>query len=123
MSLLKIEIPPELEVTLRNRAADQGQDLEVFVLDVLKDAAMGPELPASPPNREQKRADRTPPAPTAESGEDDEGQAPWRGVFVVEPHRRHSPSCSTPVSVRLSDLARWRPEVVIPQRWLDADDE
>jgi hypothetical protein len=120
MSLLKIEIPPELELTLRSRAADQGQELAVFVLDVLKDAARGPELPASPSDRGEERAAGVSLVPIGEPGED-EDQAPWRGVFVIEPHRARS--TSTAVSVRLSDLPRWRPEVVIPLRWLDADDE
>jgi hypothetical protein len=121
MSLLKIEIPSELELTLRSRAANLGQDLEVFVLDVLKDVATRPEPSALPHDQEEERSAATAPASSEESREDDEDQAPWRGVFVIEPHR--ALTISTAVSLRLSDLPRWRPEIVVSPRWLDTDSD
>jgi hypothetical protein len=120
MSLLRIEITSELELALRNHASDQGQELKVFILGVLKEAANRSKPLVPPRDREEEPAE-TPPAPSETSGEDNEDQAPWRGVFVVERHRE--PSTSTAVPLQLSNLPKWRPEVVVPRRWLDAGDE
>lgn len=45
----------------------------------------------------------------------------WRGVFAVQYERREI--FTQRVELRVSELPRWRPQVIIPRRTLEAPDE
>ena len=118
---LTIQLTPELKRTLILRAAARGQDLTFYVLETLREAADRPDSHTTPSRDHLEYPGSVAPADDDEGLEEVQDEAPWRGVFTVEPSRE--PGTSEVVTVQTSTLPAWRPDVVVSPRWLDADDE
>ena len=100
MSAITLNMPRELEGRIRERAARSGRDVESYLLQFLAD-----EVPAEAP---ETRTD------------ENEDDAPWRGVFALNFPKPEL--FQQMIAMNTGDLPRWKPTVHFDSRWV-SDDE
>jgi hypothetical protein len=103
---LMLNLPPDLEQALRERAAGRGIDVGALILQAIR-SELRQTCPAEGTN--------------GASGDDDEPEAVWRGVFTLQP-ARHELFLTT-VEARTATTPRWQPTVQLDPRWFVNDDE
>jgi hypothetical protein len=92
---LMITLPPDIESRLKGEASRNGLDIEAYASKLI--------------------ADRYP------QQESSDGGPPMRGVFSVQSER---PSLfAQAFTVKVEDLPKWTPQVVVSRRVLTEDDD
>lgn len=117
---VSLALTPEAEKRLAARAALLGKTLQGFIQDIVENEAASHGSEFMGPAESKGQTDNPDRGDRQAGHNDDDDEAPWRGVFAPPTERKTL--FTTEVQFRISDLPRRKPHVTISPRWVDDDE-